>query len=418
MKNSLFKSRPYWKTFFPFIVFMVLFQFAGALHYTLMSPFGEKVLPLWAVGLLIGIIGVVQMALDIPAGYILDRFGYKKLLKFACVMFFCAALVFFIGPTVLSFGLTLLLGAFGWLFFGPGTNAYTLIEAPKKMVGKFVASREVFTSLGVVLSSVAMIYVVRFESRLTGLILCLIFFLAFLGIHFSPDEKPHPFKPHPKARRYRLTTSFLREAYHSIAAVRPASFILISSSFVSAVFYALIWFVVPLLLVQAESPGSLGLGLGVFDFSVVILGFVLGKIVDSFNKKALIAVGLIIFASAGILLGFNFGALFILLGFIAASGDELTGLSLWAWLYEIDKEKKHYGVLSSVISMFEDIGWAVGPIIAGVLYSLIGPAYTIAAGGFLILLNLFVYYLLIHPFSPASRKLVSPPHSIVRRKHK
>ncbi len=397
---------------------MVLFQFAGALHYTLMSPFGEKVLPLWAVGTLIGVIGLVQMILDIPAGYILDRFGYKKLLKFACVIFFCASLVFFSGPTIFSFGLTLLLGAFGWLFFGPGTNAYTLIEAPKKMVGKFVATRDVFTSLGVVLSSIAMIYVVRLESNLTGFILCAIFLLAYIGIHFSPTEKPHPFKPHPKARRYQLTKTFLVETYQSVKALRPVSYILITSSFVSAVFYALIWFVVPLLLTQTDTPGTLGLGLGVFDFSVVILGFVLGKVVDSFNKKALIAVGLIIFAIAGVLLGFNFGALFILLGFIAASGDELTGLSLWAWLYEVDKDKKHYGVLSSAISLFEDIGWAVGPVIAGILYGLVGPAYTIAAGGFLIFLNLFVYYLFVHPFTPDTKNLPAPAHRLMRRKHK
>lgn len=400
-KDLLPKS--YWKVFFPFLLFLTFFKFAGGLHYTLMAPFGEKVFPLWLVGIIIGLASIVQMIFDIPAGYILDKYGYKKLLTITTGIFFVASLVFLFGATPLSFIFTCLVAAFGWLFFGPGTNAYTLVQAPKKMVGRFVATRDVFASLGIVLSSALVVFAVRFETQVTGLILCGLFFISFIGIVLSPKERTVSVQ-HDSSEHQGLNLKFLRKAWNSIIVLKPVSFMLISTSLISAIFYAIIWFVVPLLLAHTEQGGVLGIGLAVFDFSVVALGFILGRIVDAYDKKILVICGLIIFAVAGTLLGFNFGALFILLGFIAATGEELTGLSLWAWLYAIDKEKKHYGLISSSISLFDDIGWAIGPVVAGILYTVVGPTFTIAAGGLLIFLNLFIFYMFVDPF--ASR----PPH--------
>lgn len=409
--------RPYWKTFLPFLIFLTFFKFGGGLHYTMMAPFGEKVFPLWLVGLVIGIVGFIQMALDMPAGYLLDKFGYKKLLKLTTGLFFLASLFFLFGPTPASFVMTLLVGAFGWLFFGPGTSAYTLIQSPRAMIGRFVAVHDVFASLGIVLSSTLLIFIIRFDTPIIGAILCAIFLIAFIGISLSPEEKAHPIKQELKRHHY-FSKAFFSQAFRSVAALKPISFMLLTTSLISSIFYAIIWFVVPLLLAHTQENGVLGLGLAVFDFAVVALGFFLGRLVDGVEKKLLVICGLIVFGIAGTLLGFNFGVWFILLGFIATAGDELTGLALWAWLYHIDKEKKHYGLISSAISFFEDIGWAIGPVIAGILYSLIGATYTIAAGGFLIFLNLFFFYLFVHPFSGKAPAHPLPPHRLTRRKHK
>ena len=64
-----------WKKFIPFWLFLTFFKFAGGLHYTMLSPLGEKLFPLWLVGLMIGISAFLQLLLDIPAGYVLDKYG-------------------------------------------------------------------------------------------------------------------------------------------------------------------------------------------------------------------------------------------------------------------------------------------------------------------------------------------------------
>lgn len=409
---------PYWKFFLPFLAFLTLYKFGGGLHYSILAPFGEKVFPLWIVGLLIGGSAFLQLLLDVPAGYLLDKYGYRKLLIVTTLFFVAASLCFLLGATKFSYILTMIISTFGWLFFGPGINAYTLIEAPAKKVGEFSAAKDVFTSIGIVLSSIAMIYVVNFDIKIVGLILFIIFALAFLAILYTPEEKIHNEERVPEKCKNYLTRRFWEEIYHSIKTLKPVSILLITTGFSSSVFYAIIWFVVPLLLAHSAKTGMLGLGLGIFDFSTVILGFALGKMVDTFNKKLLIIIGLVVFALSGTFLGFNFGFLFILLGFIAASGDELTSLSLWAWLYEVDKDKQHYGLISGIIGLFEDLGWAIGPIAAGILYGIIGPTFTIGVGGILIFLNLVIFYLFLGHKIPKTLSLGLIPKKPSRSRHK
>ncbi|MCU0660488.1 MAG: hypothetical protein MUD00_02650 [Candidatus Pacebacteria bacterium] len=69
-------------------------------------------------------------------------------------------------------------------------------------------------------------------------------------------------------------------------------------------------------------------------------------------------------------------------------------------------------MISDTISVFEDIGWMVGPIIAGILYSAIGPTWTIAVGGALIFCNLIIFICMTkHPIiSSVTDMLPFKPH--------
>ena len=159
------------KLFFPFWIFLILFKFGGGLHYSLLAPLGQKVFPLWVVGLLIGASAFLQLLLDVPAGYLLDRYGYKKLLKITTFFFVIASALLLFGITKPIFVLTLVVSAFAWLFFGPGVTAYTMSHASKDTLGKFISSKDVFTSVGIVLSSIMVIFAVNFKTEFLGLIL-------------------------------------------------------------------------------------------------------------------------------------------------------------------------------------------------------------------------------------------------------
>jgi MFS family permease len=363
------------------------------------------------VGVLIGIATLLQLVLDVPAGYLLDKIGYKKLLIVTTVFFIISSVSLLFGLSAPIFVFSLFTSTFGWLFFSSGANSYVISRSSEQTVGRFISAKEVFGSLGVVLGSIALSVVVMLGAPAIGLILVGIFFVALIAIGASPAD--HQRSVHHSAHAHLAKTSLLKEAFRSAKTLRPASYILIGTTFCAAVFYAMVWFVVPLVLAHQYEQGVLSLGLGIFDFSVVVLGFVLGRLVDTFNKKLLVLIGILIFAIMGILLGFYLNAFFLLFGFIATAGDELSELSLWSWMYGIKADSEHIGLVSGIIGLFDDFGWAVGPVVAGILYTYIGASKTILVGGLCILLNLILFVIFVkHPLP----KFVSWPLIHIRRK--
>ncbi|MEJ0001593.1 MAG: MFS transporter [bacterium] len=385
-----------------------------------MSPFGERLFPLWLVGLMIGLAALCQLLLDIPAGYMLDRYGYRRMLKATTLFFMAAVVCLLFGLSKISFVLSLVASIFGWLFFGPGISAYSVNQSAKGSVSMFLSSRDVFASVGIVLASVVVPFIVLLDVRLIAVLMLIIFLGAYILISIAPKENPintgrviHLAEHNP----YRLKKNFLSNAYREVMRLRPASLMLLSLSLSAATFYGIVWFVVPLLIAHQAESGLLGVGLSIFDFSVVVLGFVLGKMVDMFNKKLLVFSGLLVFSIAAICIGFNFGPLFLLLGFLATAGDELSGLSLWSWLYGIDKKHENYGLVSGTISLFEDFGWTLGPILGGILYGIVGPTWTIVVGGIIILSNLIIFACISK--KPISLEIsVSSPVRLHRRRYK
>ncbi|KKW11663.1 MAG: hypothetical protein UY50_C0009G0049 [Parcubacteria group bacterium GW2011_GWA2_49_9] len=405
--------------FLPFWFFLLLFKFGGGLHYSLISPLGEQFFPLWVVGLLMGGCSVVQLLLDVPAGHILDRYGYLRFLKITTALFLLAALTLTFGLTKLTYLLSLLFSIFGWLFFGPGLNAYVLSHAPKETAGRFMSVRDVFGSIGVVLSSALLPFILTQRPEIMGTAIFLLLLISLFLLYFSPKDHTsvHAEKKLPTQHHY-IRRHFIPTTLRALKRLNPASGMLLLVSFSSSIFYGCIWFVVPLIIAHQANAGLLGLGLGIFDFSIVVLGFLLGNLADKSDKRALIFFGLLLFSISGMLLGFNFGWLFLLFGFLATSGDEMASISLWSWLHSLDREHDSDGVVAGVITLFQDLGWAIGPILAGIAYTLVGPSWTIVISAVPILITWAFYQLVIGrhgkkhlPFSVIPQK----PH---RARHK
>lgn len=403
----------FWK-FMPFWIFLTFFKFGGGLHFSTLSPLGERLMPLWLVGCLIGGGSLIQLILDVPAGYLLDRFGYLKLLKVTTFTFLFAAVCFMFGLTTTTYVLSLIMSTFGWLFFNPGLNAYVLSQAPKEHAGKFISLRDVFASCGIVLSSAILPFVLFLSPQFLGYVIFLLLCVALLTLFFSPKDQASVHAEmklptqHYYVRRHYLSTLFL-----TMKKLNPASTMLLLLNLAASTFYGIIWFVVPLVIVHQAEAGLLGIGLGVFDLSVVVLGFLIGNLADKINKRTLVFFGLLLFAVAGIMLGFNFGWLFILFGFLATTGDEIAGVSLWSWLHSLDKNHAQDGTVAGVINLFDDLGWAVGPIAAGILYGLIGPTWTIVWGALPIFAVWLIYQFMMHKHPariPASAEIPLKPH--------
>ena len=413
-------SNIFWK-FLPFWIFLTFFKFGGSLQYAILAPFGERLMPLWLVGILIGFCSVAQLVLDIPVGYVLDKYGYLKFLRLSTFVFLFAAIFLIFGLNIVNYFFILGFGILGGLFFAPGVNAYILSHAPKDNDGKFISLRDVFGSVGVVLASASLPFILIGTPEHAGRVILTLLLFALVLLFLSPKDNRSIIVENADPRKipdYYVRRHAISEAVKAIKKLNPASGMLALLSLVAAMFYGIIWFVVPLVIVHQIGSEFLGLGLGIFDFSVVILGFWLGTLADRFNKRTLVFFGLLIFAVAGMFLGFNFGLLFIIFGFLATTGDEMAGISLWSWLHALDHEHAHDGVVSSVICLFEDLGWAIGPMVAGFAYGIIGPSWTIVLGAFPIFIVWIIYQFMAPRHSPYALSGSDMPIKPYRPRHK
>jgi len=408
----------------PFWLYLAFFKFGGGLHYTLMSPYGELFFPIWVVGALIGAGSLIQLLFDVPAGYLLDRFGYVRMLKITTAAFFLASLSIAFGLTQVSYLLSLALAVLGWQFYGPGGSAYILSRASDAESGRYFSLRESFGSIGIVLSSVSLPFVLLLSPSAAGTLLCVLFGMSLVLLYFVPKEEHPVLASHMPHHSRRQHTSRFADIVYNIRRLNPASGLLMLLTFSAAVFYGIIWFVVPLVIAKQQANADLmGFGLAVFDFSVVALGYLLGKLADKTNKRALVFFGLLTFSLFGFLVGLNFGWLFILFGFLATTGDETAEISLWSWMHHLDKDHTADGSVSAVISFFEDLGWAIGPAVAGILYTLVGPGLSISIGAIPIFIVWVVYYLFMRSSHRAlenslSLASIALPRKPLRRRHK
>ncbi len=377
-------------------------------------------MPLWLVGVLIGGESLLQASLDIPAGYLLDRFGYRRLLKLTAFCFIATCLCLVTGLSVTTYVLTIAFSVLGWLFFVPGMNAYILSHADERESEKFFSIRDVSNAIGVVCASVSLPFVLLFSPQAAGFLLLIIIGVATVCIFMSPEDKrlPPVEAQHPVQRRH-LQRHTLRKLFHTIRKLNPASGMLVLMTFCASGFYAMIWFTVPLVIaLEQANAGFLGVGLAVFDFSIVVLGYFIGRLANQSNRRTFVFFGLLLFSLCGMALGFNFGILFILFGFLCTTGDEMASISLWSWLHHLDREHDQDGAVSGVITLADDLGYGIGPIAAGILYTAVGPSWTITLGAIPLFLVWFFYYTMVHKhFSPTELSTLIPLR-LHRTKHK
>ncbi len=376
-----------------FWFFLVFFKFGAGLQYTLLSPLGARVLPLWVVGAVIFVSSIFQMFLDVPVGFLLDKYRYKKMLMVGTAITFLGVVAFLYGITTISLLASIFLVAVGWTFYTPGTNAYLLSHAKKSTSVKFFAYHDVFASLGIAVGVMVVPFIVNATGYVISLWLSVAIILALIAIYLAPkDIKKITMNTSPHRRTHHQRRYVLTNIYAAIKRLTPASTLLLLLNCAAGIFYGIVWFIVPLIIAMAVYNGALlSAGLASLDFAVVIIAsFLSGKSKKSLKK--MIFTGLLVFSLSGFLLGMSFGILFIIFAVLSTIGEEMASLPLWAWLHELDETHNQDGLMSGLISLSADVGWAIGPLSAGILYQWVGPSLAIELGAIPIAAVLLVYY--------------------------
>lgn len=379
-KNHLFKLIPFW-------LFIIFFKSAASLHYTLFPILSERFFPVWVAGALVSLEAFIQMLLDVPAGYFLDRFGYIRSLLFSTSCFLLGVLLFSFGLQPWTILGSLFFSLVGWLFFNPGIDAYILVQTKREFAGRSIALRDITASAGVVIGMTLLPFVLDKDGVILASLLGVFFCLALFFLMRAPKDTAS-IKQHAREGKesFFIRRRFIHHVLASLNTFRPVSLMLMMQRFSAALFYGILWFVVPLMIANMAHTGPLSFGLVVFDFSILVTGYILGRLTDRWEKRWLVFCGMSLFSVCALLLGFHFGILFVLLGFFATTGDEMASISLWAWLDELDTQHREDGLLSGALTLAEDLGWTVGPLIAGFLFVPFGPTWTILTGACMITL--------------------------------
>ncbi|MSR85757.1 MFS transporter [Candidatus Uhrbacteria bacterium] len=412
----------FWKIFLallPIWIYTFIFKFGAGLHYALLPTFGEKLFPLWIAGLLMGSASLIQMICDVPAGYFLDRFGYVRGLKVGTAFFCLAGLVLLFGLHPWTYCVSLACSAVGWLLFSPALDAYVLVAAERKFTGTYMALREMTESAGIVVGMALLAFVIHFSIPLLGLMIGSILLIGLVILGGVPEETCSVHEEKKIAHQsFYIRRNFLHHVLLALKKLNPVSTLLFLSNLSSAAFYGMVWFVIPLLIVREGAPGPLSFGLIVFDLSVLFVGFFIGYATDRWSKKWLVFWGLLLFAVMAFLLGFHFGWLFLVFGFLATTGEEMSSISLWAWLDHLDKDHSEDALISGVMSLAQDVGWMIGPALAGFLFYYVGPSWTIATGAGFIFITWAVSAIYMQTIPPLPTRISMPLHIPRRRRHK
>lgn len=412
-KYWLFASLPLW-------LYIILFKSGGSLYYTALPVLGEQVLPIWLVGVLIGASSFVQLVLDVPAGICLDRYGYVRLLRLTSACLSLGGIVlFFFGLQSWTFIVLILMSGFGWLFFGPGVDAYALVMSPPGHAGRFMSIRRLTSSLGTTIAALLFTLLLPFPPRALGLVIGTLLVLDVLVTFFlKPEKQSVHAEKKIETHHYFVRRQVLKDIIRSIRRLNPASGMLAFSGFAGATFYGIVWFALPLYLQEQAQAGPLQLGLAIFDVTVIVCGGFIGKLADTKHKRLFIFLGLCLFAVFSTLVGFHLNGWFLVFGFLASMGDELSCVSLWSWMNHLNRDHAHDGLVASVISFFQDLGWVIGPIIAGLVYVRLGPSWTICLGASFIVFSWIISSIVLrcnilsifHSPLPASARPHRYPH--------
>ncbi len=361
--------------------FTLLFKFGAGIHYSLIAILGAQILPLPVVGLCVGAASFIQLVLDVPAGFMLERYGHLRMLRVSTVCFLLAGGVLFFGLSPVTYVATVILSAFGWLFFGPGVAAYLLSHGPVASMGRLTALRRMCEAVGITLALLGLAHFSTLPVAVVGLVIIYPMLGAFAALVIA-ERKGTPTVLHKEARNRRVVAATPFAKLRMVAAqLHPVSTILALHTFSASVFYSMIWFLFPLLIVQSADPGIFSIALASLDLTVLLVDMPIGMLVDRVTKRPLVMLGMVLMAVAALALSQTFGIMVIVFAIVLSLGDEIALVALWAWLDERTSKVHHEGIVAGGLTFVEDLGWSTGPVLAGILAGFLTESATLLVAG-------------------------------------
>ena len=325
------------------------------------------------IGLIAAVSPLAGILFSFPVGVLSDHFGRKRLLVASGVVFLCAPLCYlFISAPVWLIPVRFFHGT-ATAILGPVISAVIAERFPAnkgQMLGQYASATLIGRTLAPLAGGLILSYFVFYpgliEYRMVYMVAALAAVPVFiLTLLYHEDQS----KPLDVIGFFVFKESFV--TFFSNRRLRATALIDMATYFAFGAFETFL----PLLL-ASRSIGAGETGI-IFAVQVLIIAGtkpLFGKLADRIDKRIQIAAGILILGCsvAVIPLMHTFGE-FLAVSSILGFGMSLSTIATSAYVAEVSK-KEHVGASMGALLATMDIGHAGGPLITGIIITVMGYA--------------------------------------------
>ncbi len=333
-------------------------------------------------GLVLSITTMAGVFLNIPFGIIEDRMNMKRVLQ-VVLLFYAALAVLYPQAGSVSSLLLLSVGrgvasSFLWLTSWAYIFSYAEKSVRGKETGFFSDMNDLASALSPVIGgavSIASFFLPFYVLSATSI-------GAFLVVTLFLKESPKPEKV-PIAAQFRKLSGYIKERRF------------LKTIFLVVVFYALINVYYSFLSVFLNAEGIsiplIGVILTVALIPAVSLEVPMGHLIDGRGIRRTLPIAVVLTALTAVLIPLSANFVYTMVVVTAFTVSyTMVFIALYSRMSDVMREEKV--AMTGVIATFKDLGYTIGPLLAGLLIGSVGMASTFYAVGaaFIVLLPVSV----------------------------
>ncbi|MFC2162727.1 MFS transporter [Candidatus Altiarchaeota archaeon] len=364
---------------------------AGALWFLLPQIIEELTGSIILVGVLMAIPSSIVLFIDMPIGDLADRIGRKHIITFA--LFFLILLGISLPFTSSLKAIILFLMLYGIAIEAVRIPAiaYVMDYSPREKPAHVLGVELSFISLGYALGPIIVgILSLWIASKLilSSIVLTCACTLALILVVVKFREKTRHWPVMEGLKRVVFRDKLYLRQIRKFRKLGSTGYSILVLGFLLTVYDGIIWTLEPIFYQQFSG----GLFWGALVMSAFIIPLILfeapaGILADQLGKRRVLSVGLFISGAACMMFGAA-GSIHSLLvfAFISASGMSLVWPSVEGIIVERTPEKER-GSVVGMWSVFNDLGYAVGPLAAGLLAGTVGMEGVFAILGVVLMVS-------------------------------
>ena len=222
-------------------------------------------------------------------------------------------------------------------------------------------------------------FIVTSMHRSAALVMLVTSFFSCLVTLKLPNDKKRSFNFLKKRRTPRGIAEAMRAGWHFVRKNKFYPLLTLGGATFEGIFYGTIWFVIPLQ-IASRTPSLIGgLELGIYEIMTVALAGYSGYLADRYDWRTIHTVGWVMAMVGTFALIFSPAVWWlVMIGGIIAIGNNFFAFAASHALEAHDIDHREDGSFIGIRNFATDIGYAIGPIIAGVLYAFYGFAASLS----------------------------------------
>ena len=348
----------------------------GILPAVIAFSYGE-----WVAGIFFGVFNLFQAFVGDPlAGSFADRWGSKPVVLVGHALVAASGIFWFAFPLT-NIPALLFFGILFFLSFScrDESAAYLLRTGGKEEGGLIFGVAENIYAMANFLASLSLPFLVLagHESIAAAVMIATSLCGAVMLARIPNDRGRRSQKRWTEALNF---IGAIRDGLRFVKSNHLYPLLALGSAAFEGLFYGVLWFAIPLEIVGGGSFSIVeGLELGIYEIVTVFFAGYAGYLADRYHWRAVHLLGWVLAAVGAIGLLWSPGVWpLVIAGALIGIGNNFFAFAASHALEAHDIDHRRDGAFVGLSNMVSDLGYAVGPLVAGILYSTAGFGGSIA----------------------------------------